>query len=744
MNLVKWFRRNNKMLMAVFVVMLMLAFIGGSYIRYLTNKQSAHTQTVAYYGDSGKITNFDIGDAQFELSVLREIGADYLLKNVTNVQFNAPDLQGLMLGELLFSEKSSSAYLNRAIQQLIRTKGYNISVKMINDMYRQPIARNDIYWVLLTREAADAGVRVSGQLAKNNLENWIPQLAAVNQNAPGANYATRIAAIVKKHHVSEEKVVDIFAKLLSVLQYANIVCSNQDITVAQLQNMISRERQYINAEVIRVDSKLFVDSVPDPTDEQIKKQFQKYKTNPEGQISEDNPWGFGYLLPDRIRIEYIAVKREDVAKIVTVPTQEEAEDYYQRNINNFTQQVPSDPNDPNSPPTTVTLSYASQASNILDFLLQRKISTKANKILQDAKSLIEAQLKLQQDPDTPLTDEQYRQLVADYADVKAQIEKDYNINIYSGMTGLLSARDVQADKYLRRMGIKGHGNNIVRLAQVFFAVDGIEQSDLGIFDVPKPRLYETTGPFTDYESNTVMLARIVEVSPAHQPEDIDTIYTKDMVDAGDPDASIAEIFSVREKIISDLSMLGAMDTTGQKAQELIAMAKNQGWEKALETFNKTYSAQSEFQDEPNAFSISELNNATIPTMYSIETLNTIGQGRIFSDVLYNSALKERMLVENIYNLLPEDANSLKAPASFEFKPTMSHIVVKDLSVSQIDINQYEQSKSRRAFQYDFMESQSVALIHYNPENILKRTRFRRVEIEEAPTATVDANSQSNI
>lgn len=163
MNLVKWFRRNNKMLMAVFVVMLMLAFIGGSYIRYLTNKQSAHTQTVAYYGDSGKITNFDIGDAQFELSVLREIGADYLLKNVTNVQFNAPDLQGLMLGELLFSEKSSSAYLNRAIQQLIRTKGYNISVKMINDMYRQPIARNDIYWILLTREAADAGVRVSGE-----------------------------------------------------------------------------------------------------------------------------------------------------------------------------------------------------------------------------------------------------------------------------------------------------------------------------------------------------------------------------------------------------------------------------------------------------------------------------------------------------------------------------------------------------------------------------------------------------
>jgi hypothetical protein len=72
---------------------------------------------------------------------------------------------------------------------------------------------------------------------------------------------------------------------------------------------------------------------------------------------------------------------------------------------------------------------------------------------------------------------------------------------------------------------------------------------------------------------------------------------------------------------------------------------------------------------------------------------------------------------------------------------MSYIVVKDLSVSPIDAGQYEQSKSRRAFQYDFIESQSVALVHYNPENILKRTRFRTMEVEETPAEPADANSQ---
>ena len=97
------------------------------------------------------------------------------------------------------------------------------------------------------------------------------------------------------------------------------------------------------------DSLLFADTQDEPTEEQILKHFEKYKNYFPDQISPDNPYGFGYKLPDSVRLEYIAVKLDDVAETVTRPIQEDIESFYQRNRERFAIQVPSDPNDPNSP-----------------------------------------------------------------------------------------------------------------------------------------------------------------------------------------------------------------------------------------------------------------------------------------------------------------------------------------------------------------------------------------------------------
>ena len=87
-----------------------------------------------------------------------------------------------------------------------------------------------------------------------------------------------------------------------------------------------------------------------PSEETVAAQFDKYKANFPGEVSEANPFGFGYRLPDRVQFDYIALKLSDVASIVKPLTDEEAEQYYQQNRERqFTQKVPTDPNDPNSP-----------------------------------------------------------------------------------------------------------------------------------------------------------------------------------------------------------------------------------------------------------------------------------------------------------------------------------------------------------------------------------------------------------
>ena len=55
----------------------------------------------------------------------------------------------------------------------------------------------------------------------------------------------------------------------------------------------------------------------------IREQFEKYKTYFPGQVDEDNPYGFGYKIEDRVQLEYMIVKLDDIEKIIEEPTQQE-------------------------------------------------------------------------------------------------------------------------------------------------------------------------------------------------------------------------------------------------------------------------------------------------------------------------------------------------------------------------------------------------------------------------------------
>lgn len=58
-----------------------------------------------------------------------------------------------------------------------------------------------------------------------------------------------------------------------------------------------------------------IDAAPDPTEAEIKAHFDKYKDKNPG---EGEPYGFGYRLPDRFKVEYITVPIKRVAATITV------------------------------------------------------------------------------------------------------------------------------------------------------------------------------------------------------------------------------------------------------------------------------------------------------------------------------------------------------------------------------------------------------------------------------------------
>ncbi len=108
--------------------------------------------------------------------------------------------------------------------------------------------------------------------------------------------------------------------------------------------------------------------------------------------------------------------------------------------------------------------------------------------------------------------------------------------------------------------------------------------------------------------------------------------------------------------------------------------------------------------------------------------------------LVNNAQKNRQFVDQLYSLVPQDSNTVKAlPLVMESTPDMSCYCLKSISVKRLSQQQYEIIKPILAYKETLAKSQNLAAVHFNPENILRRMKFKLAkENKEAQDANVPA------
>lgn len=744
MNLVKWFRKNNMKMMAVVIIIIMLGFVAGPLLQRLSRGRASPNKTVAYYADNSEITNYDLSLAQRELEILQMLRANDVLRS--------QDLRGIMLGELLFSEQRAIPALVNDMKQLIRQNEYRVSTEQINAIYNREMMPN-VYWLLLRNEAQLAGIKVPNENMGTLLGQVMPRLF-------GQPYSKVMRAIISRNRVSEEEILATFGNLLGVLQYAHSVCSSEDVTTRQIMHTLGWENETIDVEFVKFDSSVFseISDGNDPNDksgppankEQLIEHFDKYKNFFPGEVSgEENPYGFGYKLPDRARLEYIAIKVEDLKPIVAPPTQQETEEYYETNRQRqFTYQIPSDPNDPNSPPIERVRSYAEVLSAISNQLRRDKLHSTASKIMAEAKTLSEEKLEKSDTEFEKLTGEQLKELAGDYKAAAKKLREKYKINVNEGQTGLLSAVDIQVNLNLGTFSVSGSGQNPVRLAQLVFALDEFGASELETFNVRKYRLYENIGPGKDFLGQAFMLLRVIQVEKAAEPKSIEQVFSISTLKL-DPNQteSDEDVYSVKEKVEEDFKRLTAMDTAKNKAAEFLELAAKNGWDNALDKFNETHRRQSNASesDDPNVFKLQNYNSLRRIPNPVLLTLKKQLAGDLTAKYRIYEANTQKIFIDHIYSLVPKDSSSLETPPlikefkpdkPMEFKPDLSFYCFKNISVRRLGLEEYEQIKASRFFREEHIQSQSLAAVHFNPENILKRTNFRLLKENEEPA---DAN-----
>ena len=117
--------------MAVVVILLMVAFIGGSSLSYLL-QPGMENETVAYYADNIKIKTQDIITARNELDTLKIIGANNLLRGMLSAPMfqDLPDLHAFLLGELLFAEQRISPEAVNDLKRILRANKYQLAYQI--------------------------------------------------------------------------------------------------------------------------------------------------------------------------------------------------------------------------------------------------------------------------------------------------------------------------------------------------------------------------------------------------------------------------------------------------------------------------------------------------------------------------------------------------------------------------------------------------------------------------------------
>ena len=228
-------------------------------------------------------------------------------------------------------------------------------------------------------------------------------------------------------------------------------------------------------------------------------------------------------------------------------------------------------------------------------------------------------------------------------------------------------------------------------------------------------------------SNQIMLiTRVVAAEPDAAPANLDVSYSTRTIDLGDAAGQKEKTFSVERTVVKDLRTLAAWDTTRAKAEEFLAMATKDGWDPAVAQFNKLYGEQAKADpNDPNVFKLDRRTGVQRISHADLQVLAAQLSNSPAASVYLKEAQVESQFADRLYSLAPADAGAAsQLPTIMEFKPGRSYYVVKSLSVEPLNQEQFQKMKGMVIGREEYGQTQSLAVVHLNPENILKRMNFR--------------------
>lgn len=722
MHLAKWIRKNSTKIMVFVVIFSMVSFVIGYtglqiFFSFFSNQGNV---VVATYGKGQKLRARDFLTAQSELQLLRVLAGPQILAS-------QPQLgpAGYLLAYLLFPDDPTFASLPAQLQRAAKEGQLPVSQQVVKAFFEHRLSADEA-WLLLKREAQLAGC----VFPRANAQNLLAQIAKqINSDNPGVV----IQNLMAQFHMTEQQMANALAELLTVAFYVSSVLDNQPLTLNEVQALVATRQQKLTAALARIPATWFVQKDQPVEDADLQKQFEAYKEVLAGQVSAENPYGFGYQLPARVQLEYMVVRIDDIRARIEQPTQEQMEEYYSRNRQQFEYQEPADPAKPDGERITKVRSFADALPQIRRSLEEERITRLGNQWFNQAKAELEKGFGgLHMDS---ATFEQLQAAAGDYEQVAAQVGQTLQIPAVVGKTGYLSATDFATDPMLQTMRII-QGQNVMMLSELALNVVMDPKHAPRFAGMLRVRPWENIGPmntgFFDEAARQfvrlMVMVRVVDFKPQQTPSSIDVVYPRHAIQLT-PQTLTEQAkgyFSLKDQIAADVRLLRAMETAQQKAQQLAQMIAADGWDKALETFNQ----QLKEQAIDGTVNIMNLDSQPMMTAMEQAMIQAAIAGGSPSAMYLKERLNENALRQKLFGLLTDQTSELTESAKVVVcEPMQAAYVVRSVKLFPATEKDWLEHKTTTAFQAARMAEIEAALIFLNPNYIQQRMNYHRKERE---------------
>lgn len=412
------------------------------------------------------------------------------------------------------------------------------------------------HYYLLSQEAQRLGIRVGREEVK-------AFLVTLGQQSPfWQPPEQRLKELQRASRRSYNEIYDAIGRWLAIDGLTARQATGLINTLPR-QELAYRDRmQEADARLAIVDDKAFLAHVPEPTEEQLQAFFDECKGRRKAHTEAELV--FGYLLEDRVQIEYLTVDPRKITGQVTVQAAQ-VRRYFEENASRYTKPDPltTQPVDGRFPQVPMTFEEARDRARE-DFRAARAIEVAQSLVNQMYNEAHRPWSTMPRDeagfseapPDEPVS----------FRDLQQRFSGTYDITY--GQTGLMDARQLRE---LPEFGMAGMlmGQQLVELSELALRVKGILEAD--------PR---DNKPVLNVMEPAVVLTYMRDPR-TRQWSSPQQAYLFRVTDAR-PSAPLDEMGPRREDVVADWRLAQARELARQHAEALAARAREVGLAAAIE------------------------------------------------------------------------------------------------------------------------------------------------------------------